>query len=323
MNKRSLLPAAGLLLAVWLLVWKRRAFLSPSNRERPVVGDDRYAMIGSYRVHYVEAGHGPPLILIPGSFFDYHEWDLLMPLLVDDFRLIAVDYLGVGDSDKPISGFDYSVQAQAEVVHGLLDALKIPKANVMGVSYGASIALYLGARWPERVNKVISIEGFTNVENVRLPWVDSLASLLSTPVVGNLFIFLIQTGLLDGIRTALAMRQERVPSDPKKVERIERIVRASSRGATVWGWRGIAMSRVTSTIRSHHEPGLLRGGTVPVLQLVGTASVFKKAIQPSLQELGHLPNVSIVTIEGGGHDVQLQKPEVVARIVREFFAKDP
>lgn len=319
MSRRMFIVFGSALLAAWLLSRKRQRFLS-SEEPPPVIGVDQYALVDSYRVHYVEAGSGQPVVLIPGSFFTYREWDRLLPLLASDFRLIAVDYLGVGQSDKPTSGFDYSVQAQAEVILGLLDALGIAQANVLGVSYGGSIALYMGARWPDRIGKVVSIEGFTNVDSVTLPWVDCLAGLLRSPLIGDLFIFLIQTGLLDGLRAAIVERQERVPFSPEGQSDIAEMIRSSSRSATRHGWYGIANARTTSSIRDRREAHIRRQLSIPVLQLVGTASIFKEAIQPTLQELSQFPMAKIVTIENGAHDMQIQHPEIVARLVREFLS---
>lgn len=319
MSRRMFTAFGSALLVALLLSWRRQWFLN-SEDHPPVVGVDQYALVDSYKVHYVQAGSGEPIVLIPGSFFTYREWDRLLPLLANDYRLIAVDYIGVGQSDKPTSGFDYSVQAQAEIVLGLLDALGIDKANVMGVSYGGSIALYMGARWPDRISKVVSIEGFTNVDNVTLPWVDWLAGLLRIPLIGDLFIFLIQTGLLEGVRAAIMARQERVALLPSERQVIVETIRSSSKSATRHGWHGIASARTTSSIRSRGESHLMGQISVPVLQLVGTASVFREAIQPTLQELSQVPTVRIVTVEEGAHDMQLQHPEVVARLVHEFLS---
>ena len=59
------------------------------------------------RLHYVEAGAGEPILLIPGAFTTYRAWNRVLAGLSLHARVLAVDYVGVGDSDKPETGFDY------------------------------------------------------------------------------------------------------------------------------------------------------------------------------------------------------------------------
>ena len=79
-------------------------------------GVDKFILVQTYKIHYVEAGAGEPVILIPGSYSTYRVWNRLMPLLAGDFRLLALDYVGVGDSDKPTKGFDYTIQEQTDII---------------------------------------------------------------------------------------------------------------------------------------------------------------------------------------------------------------
>jgi pimeloyl-ACP methyl ester carboxylesterase len=72
-------------------------------------GEDRFAEAEGFRIHYVEAGAGQLTLLIPGSYGTYRTWNRLISLLSDHCRILALDYVGAGDSDKPRRGFRYIV----------------------------------------------------------------------------------------------------------------------------------------------------------------------------------------------------------------------
>jgi pimeloyl-ACP methyl ester carboxylesterase len=95
----------------------------------------QYAQVGPYRVHYLLGGEGPPLLLLHGHPSRALEWGSLLPELTRAHRVIAIDFLGYGESDAP--DVDYSVATQTEVVTGLLDALQLAQADVLGFSWVA------------------------------------------------------------------------------------------------------------------------------------------------------------------------------------------
>lgn len=97
-------------------------------------GTDRYVMVGGYRIHYMEVGQGHPLVLIPPSFATYRNWQRVAPGLAEYFRVLALDYLGTGESDKPAQGFNYTPQEQSNIIAGLLDELGIERTHLMGLS---------------------------------------------------------------------------------------------------------------------------------------------------------------------------------------------
>lgn len=102
-----------------------------------------------YEIH----GAGEPLVLIAGISYDRWMWRRMIPGLVEHFRVIAFDNRGVGGTDQPAG--PYSAQIMADDTAGLLQALEIEKAHVMGHSMGGFIAQALVLSCPERVNRLI------------------------------------------------------------------------------------------------------------------------------------------------------------------------
>jgi pimeloyl-ACP methyl ester carboxylesterase len=110
------------------------------------------------RIHYAQAGEGPELVLIHGMTGNLAVWHLhIVPLLWDHFRVTTYDLRGHGYSSMPSTGYD--ADEMAEDLLELLDALALDRVSLAGHSYGADIALYLAHRHPERVERIVAIEG--------------------------------------------------------------------------------------------------------------------------------------------------------------------
>ena len=102
-----------------------------------------------YEIH----GTGKPLVLISGLGYSSWQWHRMIPFLAEHFQVITFDNRGVGQSDKPAG--PYSAQMLAADTAGLLDALGIQKAVVMGHSMGGFITQAMALDFPQKVEKLI------------------------------------------------------------------------------------------------------------------------------------------------------------------------
>jgi pimeloyl-ACP methyl ester carboxylesterase len=116
----------------------------------------RFIDTGEVRLHAVIGGEGPPLLLVHGWPETWYAWRLLMPALARDFTVIAVDQRGIGESDKPESGYDTGTLARDLV--GLMDALGHERFAVVGHDTGFAISYALAADYPDRVARVALAE---------------------------------------------------------------------------------------------------------------------------------------------------------------------
>lgn len=112
-----------------------------------------YASTPRGMLHYAHCGSGEPLLLLHATPGSWRAMEQLAPLLAADFHVIAVDTPGYGNSD-PVPG-EVTVEAMAESVVALLDALQLPRAHVLGLHTGNKIAAALGARFPQRMGRVV------------------------------------------------------------------------------------------------------------------------------------------------------------------------
>ncbi len=115
----------------------------------------RFRMVSTRRgrLSTFEAGSGPALIAIPGLGATKVSFLRTVAALATRFRVIAIDLPGFGDSDKPL-GASYDARFFARAVIGLLDALELDRAHLIGNSLGGRVALEVALNDPGRVERL-------------------------------------------------------------------------------------------------------------------------------------------------------------------------
>ena len=109
-----------------------------------------HAEVAGRNLHYVREGEGEPLLLIQGLSGNHMHWgDDFLGLLHPHFDVIAYDHRGIGHSDP--AGGPFTIADLADDAAGLLDALGIESAHVLGISMGGMTAQELALRHPEKV----------------------------------------------------------------------------------------------------------------------------------------------------------------------------
>lgn len=106
------------------------------------------------RISTLTAGQGEPVVCIHGLGGTKASFLTTIAALSEDRRVIAMDLPGFGDSEKPL-GAAYDAPYFAEAVTGLLDALGIEKAHLVGNSMGGRVAIEVGLLHPERVRSLV------------------------------------------------------------------------------------------------------------------------------------------------------------------------
>jgi pimeloyl-ACP methyl ester carboxylesterase len=119
---------------------------------------DCFVQTNGIRLHYLDRpGAAPTLVLLPGLTANAHAFDgLAHASLSPRFRTLALDLRGRGLTDDPPTG--YSMADHAADVISVLDALDLGQVTLGGHSFGGLLTLYLAARYPERVARLIVID---------------------------------------------------------------------------------------------------------------------------------------------------------------------
>jgi pimeloyl-ACP methyl ester carboxylesterase len=280
-------------------------------------GQDRFVVVQNRNIHYVETGEGQPIILIPGAWSSYRYWNRITPLLSKHYRLLALDYLGVGDSDKPQSGFRYTVEEQADLIAGITEALQVSKVHIIGTSYGGSIALNLAARYPDRVGKIVSIEG-NGMKHKKVPY-RPMGSLLKWPLFGEVPIGAARSGLLDKMIAKGLMGKAWRPMGDHERQEIVEIISQTNKTASRIPWYRISRTLVTSKDFAE-EAKTIR---IPILYLYGENSGYRGMAEANADFLRtNLPQAEVFCLKDGIHNLELQKPEEVTRIILEFLGQN-
>jgi pimeloyl-ACP methyl ester carboxylesterase len=129
--------------------------LRATTAEAPVMLD-RQADVSGHRIHYIEAGSGPAVVLLHGLGADARTWRQVMPELADGFHVFAIDQLGFGQSDKP--EIDYRIGTLVDNLAGFLDAVGLNKASVVGNSLGGWVAARFATKYPDRLDKLVLVD---------------------------------------------------------------------------------------------------------------------------------------------------------------------
>ncbi len=122
------------------------------------MAEDCYVELRGMMFHYRDwRGHGKPMVLLHGLASQSHIYDLVAPRLAQNYRVVALDQRGHGESAKPDSGYDF--ESVIGDLLAFLDALKFKRAIIVGHSWGGNVALQFAATYPERVAALVLIDG--------------------------------------------------------------------------------------------------------------------------------------------------------------------
>ena len=117
----------------------------------------KYYDAGGLRTRAIEAGSGDSLILLHGSGGHAEAYTRNVLPLAERFRVLSIDMIGHGFTDKPEG--DYQAPDYAKHIVALMDAAGIERASVAGESLGGWVAAWVALLYPDRVNKIISVTG--------------------------------------------------------------------------------------------------------------------------------------------------------------------
>lgn len=133
----------------------------------------RKARVENIDVFYREAGTPgkPKLLLLHGFPSSSHMFRDLIPLLRDDFHIVAPDLPGFGQTDMPArEGFRYSFDHLAAIIDGLTDAIGFDRYIVYVFDYGAPTGFRLAVKHPERIQGIVTQNGNAYVEGLSEGW---------------------------------------------------------------------------------------------------------------------------------------------------------
>ena len=249
-----------------------------------------------------EVGSGAPLLLIMGLGASLETWVAQRDAFAARHRVVMFDNRGAGGSECPPP--PWSVPEMAADAVGVLDALGIERAHVLGVSMGGMIAQELAIRWPERIDRLVLAVSFARPDPVRR------AFLLFRRWARFQDIDLVQ----EGIANLPWLVSPRVLNDPARLEEILGVVGAMPFMAPE------AYARQIDAILEHDTLARLDGVRAPTLVLAAAEDVLTP-VYLSREIADAIRGARLVVLPRGNHAVQLEEPTAFNAAVLEFLSE--
>jgi pimeloyl-ACP methyl ester carboxylesterase len=114
------------------------------------------AVVNGFRMHYVIAGSGYPLVFLHGWPQTWFEWRKIIPPLAEHFTVLAPDLRGLGDSQRPLIGYDK--RTLASDVYELTRLLGFKHIGLTGHDWGGLVAYFLAYDHPEVVERLMILD---------------------------------------------------------------------------------------------------------------------------------------------------------------------
>ncbi len=157
-NGRTALLAGSAAVAAATALWvKYKA--DKAERDNPPIG--QFIEVDGVRLHYVERGEGPPIVLLHGNVVLLHDFIAsgLIDSLAEEHRVIAFDRPGFGFSERPRNRL-WTPTAQAALLERAFGQLGIEDPVVLGHSWGTLVALALALDYPEKLRGLVLASGY-------------------------------------------------------------------------------------------------------------------------------------------------------------------
>ena len=274
--------------------------------ESPV--HDQTLSLNGLRFHYRDWGDpdAPPLVLLHAYTQHARTWDTVARALANRFRVLALDQRGHGESEHAT---DYGEQRLVDDLEAFVDALGIDRFRAIGFSIGSAAACGFAARHPERVERLVLMESFTDGDEP-----EAVAHLTT----------------LRGLPESFAAPEDAAAAfRPLAPYAAEDELRHWMTSGLVLGEDGRVHWRYDPVFHQYGPPGRLvpamtvfwerlRQVTCPILLVVGEESWRVDAVR---QMAPDYPRARLVIMPQSGHWVPLDNPQGFLRVVEGFLTE--
>jgi epoxide hydrolase 4 len=282
----------------------------------PVEPNHAYAEVNGIRLHYVEAGEGPLVVLLHGFPEFWYSWRHQIPALAEaGYHVVAPDMRGYNLSQKPLGWRQYDAEHLGADTAALIHSFGVDRAHVVGHDWGAAVAYLTAMQHPDVVDRLAilnvphparMLDGFRTAKQLRKSW----------------YMFFFQIPRLpemllarDGYALARRSLREDSPAAFNEVD-LERYVEAWSQPGALTGM----LNYYRAALRQSPRRALQRMSPIeaPVLVIWGERDqhLGGELARPKPQ---WVPNVRVERLPEATHWVQHDAPERVNQLLKEFL----
>ncbi len=268
------------------------------------------------RIHAVEVGEGPPIVLVHGVTLSLETWALQLAGLSDFHRVIAIDQRGHGRSVAGQGEGAFSFERMADDLLEVLEALDVRGGVLVGHSMGGMVAMTAAIEQPDRLARhigglVFVATSAAPVAGVGLPpaAIDRV-SRIAARRIGRLDR---TSGTLLGGEVTSGWTSRfgfGVRPDPAHIELTRTMIGSMSPAA---------LTELTGSISGHDVRAGLAGITMPVRVVVGSRDVLTPPFHAK-RLAAAIPGAELDILPGCGHMVMLERPDELGFILRELSA---
>ena len=282
-----------------LLLWLAFGSAFAGSLDQPPLSD-RFFESSGIKIHYVDVGSGDAVILLHGNGGSWQDWTRsgVLQSLSRDFRVIAMDARGHGQSDKPHDLKAYGREMSLDVLR-LMDHLKIRKAHLVGYSMGAQTVAHLIVIAPQRF-----ISATLGGAPGRFYWTDEDIRQAEQNAVER---------ERDCISRGMIAARAPVGAPPMSEAEFQRRSAAcfANTASDRFALAAVGRGQVTQMITRAQAAAV----KVPTLGVVGSADGYLK----NFQDLKTIrPDLQLVVIQGASHGTAAERPEFLAS-TRDFL----
>jgi pimeloyl-ACP methyl ester carboxylesterase len=285
---------------------------SPNIQNIPV----KRVHVGDIDIAYKTFGKGEPILLVSGVGGDMNAWDpSTLRVLSSNHTVIVFDNRGVGNTTTGSKPF--SIQQFANDTAGLLDALKIRKADVLGYSMGSFVAQQLTVTNPEKVNRLILVAASCGGKEgiPQSPQLQKMASDVANKFINNISVSqeemksLISASLGPGW---IRLNPESLETIPEAKDLLASITPNSNlkQIKAIQSWFATNWSGICSQLTKLSNPTLVIIGTDDVAVPTANSLVIAEKI----------PGAWLVQIKDAGHAIPSQYPDKINRVLQTFLS---
>lgn len=269
-----------------------------------------HVTIDANRIWYDVKGTGPTVLQIGGAGFAHLNFVRVTEEMAKRFRVIEMDQLGNGNSDKP--DVQYSIDLWADQTAALLEAIGIGRTHVHSSSTGGMIAIRLAAGYPHLVDRLILGATAAKLDFMRKAQFEVRKALARAyGVEGEPLAYDLAT---------LALSADYLDSPEGGQPMVAEVARLLGEMTTVESWCGACDAMVAADLRDDlpriQSPTLVVCGehdaNTPIDQAPSGAGMRYIA--------EHIPNARLHVIENAAHTTLLETPEIMVQLATDFFS---
>jgi pimeloyl-ACP methyl ester carboxylesterase len=258
----------------------------------------------AFRVHYLQAGHGEPIVLLPGGGTWLYELRSLIAVFAPNYTVYALDPPGSGYTTPRSERPRYDLPTIDQTLLEFMDRLGIARSTLVGHSFGGGYAVYFAEQHPERVSGLVLLASV----GLDMPYAP-LFEAMRWPVLGELSTKFITPELM-------RRQLEGLVADPAAIT--DELVRETYIPATFRSNR-VALYQLTRQLDWRLTEAGLATLRMPVLLIWGRDDQLQPVARLERWR-ALLPHAEVLVVEGAGHLLQEDQPERVNEAVLAFLA---